>query len=114
MVLESELGNAENDYFKSDTSITYFQVIGPTNRDILNLMLSVAAMEVASYKHKDKFPNKGRLLSLDGGGIRGLILVQMLLELEGVLGKSINSCFDWLAGTSTGGILALGKCIAAL
>ncbi|XP_023312464.1 85/88 kDa calcium-independent phospholipase A2 isoform X3 [Anoplophora glabripennis] len=84
------------------------KVIGPTNRDILNLMLSVAAMEVASDKHKNKFPNKGRLLSLDGGGIRGLILVQMLLELEKVLGKSINSCFDWLAGTSTGGILALG------
>ncbi|KAJ8957044.1 hypothetical protein NQ314_006603 [Rhamnusium bicolor] len=69
----------------------------------------LAAMDVASEKHKNKFPAKGRLLCLDGGGIKGLVLVQMLLELEKVFGKPINSCFDWLAGTSTGGILALGE-----
>ncbi|KAL1518183.1 hypothetical protein ABEB36_001845 [Hypothenemus hampei] len=85
------------------------KVIGPTNRDILNQMLAVSGMDVAAKKHKrGDFPKKGRLLSLDGGGIRGLILVQMLLEFETVFQKSVNTCFDWLAGTSTGGILALG------
>nr|XP_023018736.1 85/88 kDa calcium-independent phospholipase A2 isoform X2 [Leptinotarsa decemlineata] len=83
------------------------KVIGPTNRDILNMMLSVAGMEAASEKHRSKFPKQGRLLCLDGGGIRGLVLVQMLLELEKIVGKPISHCFDWLAGTSTGGILAL-------
>ncbi|CAH1987400.1 unnamed protein product [Acanthoscelides obtectus] len=83
--------------------------IGPTNREVLNLMLSVATMEVASSKYPDgKFPKHGRLLCLDGGGIRGLVLVQMLLELEKIIGKPMTHCFDWLAGTSTGGILALG------
>nr|CAI5840327.1 unnamed protein product [Callosobruchus analis] len=82
--------------------------IGPTNREVLNLMLSVAAMEVASSKYQDgKLPKRGRLLCLDGGGIRGLVLVQMLLELEAMIGKPMSHCFDWLAGTSTGGILAL-------
>lgn len=50
----------------------------------------------------------GRLLSLDGGGIRGLLLVVILLELEKELGCPVIHCFDWVAGTSTGGILTLG------
>ncbi|KAK9502817.1 hypothetical protein O3M35_011519 [Rhynocoris fuscipes] len=49
----------------------------------------------------------GRLLCLDGGGIRGLVLITLLLHLEQAAGKPIIHCFDWLAATSTGGILAL-------
>ncbi|XP_046856268.1 85/88 kDa calcium-independent phospholipase A2-like [Xenia sp. Carnegie-2017] len=47
-------------------------------------------------------------LCLDGGGIRGLILIQVLLNLERVAMQPIVKLFDWIAGTSTGGILALG------
>uniref|UniRef100_A0A5S6R1A0 phospholipase A2 n=1 Tax=Trichuris muris TaxID=70415 RepID=A0A5S6R1A0_TRIMR len=50
------------------------------------------------------------LLSLDGGGIRGLILVQMLLFIESLLQKPLVSCVDWLAGTSTGAFVAAGIC----
>ncbi|KAL3275689.1 hypothetical protein HHI36_020440 [Cryptolaemus montrouzieri] len=83
-------------------------VTHPTNRDTLNEMLMVASMEIMAEKYKDgKIPQKGRLLSLDGGGIRGLILVQCLLDIENVLKKPIVHNFDWIAGTSTGGILAL-------
>jgi calcium-independent phospholipase A2 len=49
----------------------------------------------------------GRVLCLDGGGIRGLVLVSLLLHLERVVGKPIVHCFDWVAATSTGAILAL-------
>ena len=48
-----------------------------------------------------------QILSLDGGGIRGLILIQILLAIERVVGQPIRNCFDWIGGTSTGGILAL-------
>ncbi|XP_065334315.1 85/88 kDa calcium-independent phospholipase A2 isoform X2 [Cloeon dipterum] len=50
-----------------------------------------------------------RLLALDGGGIRGLVLVQVLLAIEKALnGVPLTHVFDWMAGTSTGGILVLG------
>ncbi len=51
-----------------------------------------------------------RILSLDGGGIKGIFPAAVLASLEkGYLeGKSVGDYFDLIAGTSTGGILALG------
>lgn len=49
-----------------------------------------------------------RVLFLDGGGIRGLILVEILIEIEKRTGQKITDLFDWIVGTSTGGIVALG------
>ncbi|XP_064420069.1 85/88 kDa calcium-independent phospholipase A2 [Latimeria chalumnae] len=48
-----------------------------------------------------------RLLCLDGGGIKGLVLIQMLIAIEKIAGRPIRELFDWVSGTSTGGILAL-------
>lgn len=50
------------------------------------------------------------LLSLDGGGIRGLMSARILQELEGRTDKSIHELFDLIVGASTGGILA--TCLA--
>ncbi|KAG5758333.1 hypothetical protein H9Q72_013528 [Fusarium xylarioides] len=51
-----------------------------------------------------------RVLSLDGGGVRGIIELTVLnrLEKEIGLGIPIGSFFDLIVGTSTGGIIALG------
>ena len=51
-----------------------------------------------------------RVLSIDGGGIRGLIPGLVLAEIESKTDKPVAECFDLIAGTSTGGILALGFC----
>lgn len=48
-----------------------------------------------------------RILSLDGGGIRGAFAASFLAELERQLGTRVGQHFDLVAGTSTGGIIAL-------
>jgi patatin-like phospholipase/acyl hydrolase len=51
-----------------------------------------------------------RVLSIDGGGIRGLIPALVLAELERRAGRRTFELFDLIAGTSTGGILACALC----
>lgn len=53
-----------------------------------------------------------RILSIDGGGIRGILPAALLVALEGRLGKPICDAFDLIAGTSTGGIIGCGLAIA--
>ncbi len=52
--------------------------------------------------------NDGRfkILSIDGGGIRGIVPLKVLVELEGHIGP-VSDTFDLISGTSTGGIIAL-------
>lgn len=47
------------------------------------------------------------ILSLDGGGVRGLIAAKVLQELESRSHKPISCLFDLVVGTSTGGIIAI-------
>ncbi|CAB4061889.1 unnamed protein product [Lepeophtheirus salmonis] len=61
----------------------------------------------ASCTSSNEFSFNGRLLSLDGGGIKGLVLTTILKYMEKRYETPILHCFDWIAGTSTGGILAL-------
>ena len=56
-------------------------------------------------------PNEGkyfRILSLDGGGIRGVFPAAFMARLEEHLEHPIGRYFDLIAGTSTGGIIAIG------
>ncbi|KAL3312533.1 85/88 kDa calcium-independent phospholipase A2 [Cichlidogyrus casuarinus] len=68
-------------------------------------------------KERSKFkvgPSGYRVLSLDGGGIRGLIMAQILIVIEEIAGCPIRDLYDWIIGTSTGALMALqlanGKC----
>lgn len=49
-----------------------------------------------------------KVLSIDGGGIRGIIPVLILAYIEEITGMPIASLFDLIVGTSTGGIIVLG------
>ena len=49
-----------------------------------------------------------KILSIDGGGIRGVIPAAVLVEIEERTQRPVAELFDLIAGTSTGGLLALG------
>lgn len=49
-----------------------------------------------------------RVLTLDGGGIKGAFAAAVLADFEETLGSPLVDYFDLIAGTSTGGIIALG------
>ena len=48
-----------------------------------------------------------RVLAIDGGGIRGVIPSIVLSELEKIAKRPVHELFDLIAGTSTGGLIAL-------
>ena len=48
-----------------------------------------------------------RLLSIDGGGIRGILPLALLVEIEARRGPCAD-LFDMVSGTSIGGIIATG------
>src|SRR5277367_2205950 len=48
-----------------------------------------------------------RILSLDGGGIKGTFTASVVANLEKMLGSPFAQHFDLITGTSTGGIIAL-------
>ena len=52
-----------------------------------------------------------RILSLAGGGYLGLYTACVLAELEARAGEPLARRFDLIAGTSVGGILAIGLAI---
>lgn len=53
-----------------------------------------------------------KVLAVDGGGIRGIIPALILEAIEKRTNRPISDTFDMLAGTSTGGIIALGLTLA--
>ena len=49
-----------------------------------------------------------RILTIDGGGVRGIIPATLLAALERATGRPARESFDFVAGTSTGAVVAAG------
>ena len=51
-------------------------------------------------------PDNKTILCIDGGGMRGILTVQLLKQIESITNIPCYELFDMVAGTSTGGIMA--------
>ncbi len=49
-----------------------------------------------------------RILAIDGGGLKGMFAANFLATVEDAIGSPVADYFDLIAGTSSGGIIALG------
>jgi len=68
-----------------------------------------------AYESRQPAEGKRKLLALDGGGIRGVLSLEILLAIEDGLRKKLarkdlvlSDYFDYIGGTSTGAIIAAG------
>jgi len=68
------------------------------------------------YRDRISSPGPKKLLALDGGGVRGVITLELLQRMESLLAEQLCAgadfvladYFDYIAGTSTGAIIAAG------
>ncbi|PGL82601.1 hypothetical protein CN931_14450 [Bacillus sp. AFS054943] len=63
---------------------------------------------VKKNKWTPRKENEFKILAIDGGGMKGVFPAKYLSDIEEQVGKPIHQYFDLIAGTSTGGIIALG------
>lgn len=73
--------------------------------------LSRLPLEISARRLREgcaEWPGRFRILSLNGGGIKGAFCAAVLAAIENAYACNIADYFDLIAGTSTGGLIALG------
>ena len=112
----SPMDTTETDDSNRDYCQSYNHLDSRISEKLKDLSHSLTPEEalglVKDMKQREQLRRKygSRILCLDGGGIRGLITLCILQEIERRMNKNITEIFDWIVGTSTGGIIALGLC----
>lgn len=116
---EGKAAKSLHDYLKTHIN-TQLERSESFSGDSEATAIALQQRELARYRQTRQdhtvFEVKGgsRILSLDGGGMRGLIQIEVLRLLEVRTGRKVTDLFDWIVGTSTGGVVALalvyGKC----
>lgn len=66
--------------------------------------------ESVSNSNQSSETKVSRLLCFDGGGMRGIIVCQLMIEMERYLKKPMIDYFDWIGGTSAGAFISSALC----
>lgn len=75
----------------------------PITKEVNGLVNEALALMGYTGPTKSRGPN---ILSIDGGGIRGIIAIEILRHLERLTGRKVQEIFDYIIGVSTGAIIA--------
>ncbi|XP_041972388.1 uncharacterized protein LOC121728304 [Aricia agestis] len=75
----------------------------PVTKDLYGMVNEALALMGHTGPPKSRGPN---VLSIDGGGIRGIIAIEILRHLERLTGRRVQDLFDYIVGVSTGAIIA--------
>lgn len=102
---------------KVDSYVHHLDMVLHTlNRERIQSFKSISASDyheemVISHQRRYvdiwKQTRGSRILFLDGGGVRGLIEIEILMEIERQTGRRIPELFDYMIGTSTGALITL-------
>ncbi|UXI21433.1 hypothetical protein NH340_JMT07376 [Sarcoptes scabiei] len=91
------LVNAEKGNATKNPQMNYKKILNENSRQILSM-----------FGHADQPKGRGiRVLSIDGGGTKGLTSIEILRQIEQQHGKPIHEIFDLICGVSTGAIIAM-------
>jgi len=66
----------------------------------------ISALRKQAFENLNIDAKKRVILCLDGGGMRGILTIQLLKKFEEIAGIPCYELFDMVSGTSTGGIIA--------
>ncbi|EDV25914.1 uncharacterized protein TRIADDRAFT_3592, partial [Trichoplax adhaerens] len=67
-----------------------------------HLRLSLMLIGAPDSTHRDGI----KILAIDGGGMRGLVAIDILKKIEAECGKPAYQLFDYICGTSTGAVIS--------
>ena len=97
-----------NKEVRSPADLPRDDVAGIQRRDVVDMLTANGAPLDAALNVAAETSRPIRVLSIDGGGMRGIIPGRLLQELEKRSGKPAAELFDLVVGTSTGALLSLG------
>uniref|UniRef100_A0A0K0FTR6 85/88 kDa calcium-independent phospholipase A2 (inferred by orthology to a human protein) n=1 Tax=Strongyloides venezuelensis TaxID=75913 RepID=A0A0K0FTR6_STRVS len=112
LTLTNNNGNCPIDIVKSDEMrsilLQFASERAPMSEMRADQRFRIAMIDRLAYNKSEKITKDSKIMiSLDGGGIRGLCTIQTIMAIQSKMKEKLWNNVDWVFGTSTGGILAL-------